>query len=98
MTVHARHVDVADHQVERLGPRRFQGFLRRSHGLVIVPREQQRVRQRFAQSAVILDQQNLDCHGLHSTPWALLFSLIKSGRSTCAQVPRPIRERKRNSP
>ncbi|MNN87890.1 hypothetical protein D3C81_2055040 [compost metagenome] len=56
VTVHARHVDVADHQAERLGRRGLQGFLRRGHGLVIVTGKQQRVSQRFTQRAVILDQ------------------------------------------
>ncbi|MNO98394.1 hypothetical protein D3C76_901390 [compost metagenome] len=56
MTIHARHVDVADHQIKRFGRRSFQGFLRRRHGLVIVAGEQQRVCQRLAQRAVVLDQ------------------------------------------
>ncbi|MNN59437.1 hypothetical protein D3C81_1745520 [compost metagenome] len=68
MAVHARHVDVADHQTEGLALDSSQRLFRRSHRLVIVPREQQRIRQCLAQRAVILDQQNLDTHLSHSAP------------------------------
>ncbi|MNY31238.1 hypothetical protein D3C86_1653940 [compost metagenome] len=39
MPVHARHVDVADHQIERLGFDRHQGVLGATNGFVIVTGE-----------------------------------------------------------
>ncbi|MNK98246.1 hypothetical protein D3C87_1186050 [compost metagenome] len=48
MTIHARHVDVAEHQVERLGLDCGQGFFRRTDGCVFVTGEQQRIGQCFA--------------------------------------------------
>ncbi|MNN84573.1 hypothetical protein D3C81_2017520 [compost metagenome] len=60
MTVHAGHVDVADHQVERLARRRLQRLFGATDGTVVVTGQQQRIGQRFAQGTVVFDQQNLD--------------------------------------
>ncbi|MNJ81038.1 hypothetical protein D3C77_796610 [compost metagenome] len=68
MAIHARHVDVADHQAEGLAADNCQRLLRRTHRLVVVPREQQRIGQCLAQRTVVLDQQNLDAHLCHSAP------------------------------
>ena len=50
MAVHARHVDVTEHQVERLGTDRLQRLFRRTDRRVIVPGKQQRIGQCFAQA------------------------------------------------
>jgi len=68
VAVHARHIDVADHQAEGLAANGKQRLLCRTYGLVIVPGEQERIGQRLAQCAVVLDQQNLDTHLCHSAP------------------------------
>ncbi|MOA38860.1 hypothetical protein D3C78_1605880 [compost metagenome] len=94
MAVHARHIDVTDHQAERLAPHRQQRFFRRTDGSVVVPGQHQRIGQRLTQGPVILNQQHLDRHYFHSTPGAL----ENSGKHTVAQVPRPSRERSCNSP
>ncbi|MNY00628.1 hypothetical protein D3C86_1331280 [compost metagenome] len=56
VAVHARHIDVADHQAEGFAADGKQRLLCRTHCLVIVPREQERIGQRLAQRAVVLDQ------------------------------------------
>ena len=43
VTVHARHVDVADHQTERFGRDRLQRFFSRPHGAKPMPGQQQSV-------------------------------------------------------
>ncbi|MNF84265.1 hypothetical protein D3C84_666170 [compost metagenome] len=48
MAVHARHVHVTEHQVERLGSDGIQRFFGRPHGCVVMPCEQQRIGQCFA--------------------------------------------------
>ncbi|MNF78305.1 hypothetical protein D3C84_604820 [compost metagenome] len=62
VAVHARHVDVTDHQIEGLFGRHAQRLFRRADSFEIVTGQQQRIGQCLAQRAVILDQQNLDCH------------------------------------
>ncbi|MNN08860.1 hypothetical protein D3C81_1217270 [compost metagenome] len=49
VTVHARHVDVADHQIERLTRHRRQRVFSATDRVVIVPGQQQRIGQRLAQ-------------------------------------------------
>ena len=56
VAVHARHVDVADHQAEGFARHRLQCFFAGTDGLEVVAGQQQRVGQRFTQGAVILDQ------------------------------------------
>ena len=56
MAVHARHIDVAEHQIEGLGTDSLERLFRRTDSLVVVSREHQRIRQCLAQRAVILDQ------------------------------------------
>ncbi|MNG07789.1 hypothetical protein D3C84_911070 [compost metagenome] len=68
MTIHARHIDVTEHQVERLATDGSQRFLRRTDRGVGVTAEHQRIRQGFAQGAVVLDQQHLDRHVVHCAP------------------------------
>ncbi|MCY1420207.1 hypothetical protein D9M71_358220 [compost metagenome] len=66
VAVHARHVDVADHQVERLPLQRRQGRFRAVDGDEFMAAEQQGVGKGFAQSAVVLYQQDFDGHRVHS--------------------------------
>ncbi|MNN63191.1 hypothetical protein D3C81_1785520 [compost metagenome] len=66
MTIHARHVDVADHQAERLALQRRQGCFRAVDSDEFMPAEQQGVGKGFAQGAVVLDQQDFDGHRVHS--------------------------------
>ena len=56
MTIHARHVDVADHQAEGLEGHRFQCFLSTADSLVVMTGQQQGIRQGLAQCAVVFNQ------------------------------------------
>ena len=89
MAIHARHIDVTDHQAERGLPRRQQSVFGRAYGAVIVTGQLQGFAQRFTQGMIVLDQQYLDRH--ESLPVALTPGI--SGKKTMAQVPRPGRER-----
>ena len=64
VTVHARHVDVADHQTERFFAQRGNGILGAFHGTELMPADHQRIGKGLAQRAVVFDQQNLGSHGL----------------------------------
>ena len=64
MTIHTRHVDVADHQPERLFGQRDQGRLGAIDRPIIMPAQAQGIGQGFAQRAIVFNQQDFGSHGL----------------------------------
>ena len=56
MAVHARHVDITDHQAEGLGRRGLQSRLRTTHGLVVMTGQQERVCEGLAQGTIVFNQ------------------------------------------
>ncbi len=96
VAVHAGHIDVTDHQAERLAGDRQQGILGATDRTVRAAAQLKGVAQGLAQGAVILDQQYFDfCACRFHRPYSCVAN---NGSVTMAQVPRPRRERNRNSP
>ncbi|MNP52527.1 hypothetical protein D3C76_1469250 [compost metagenome] len=89
MPIHARHIDVADHQAERLFSHSLQRLFGRADGTISKTTQLQGIAQGLTQCPIILDQQHLDC--LHCS--FSIFSASINGNVTSAQVPRPGRER-----
>ena len=96
MTVHARHIDVANHQTEGLLGQGQQGRLGAIHRPIGMSAQLQGIGQRFTQGTVILNQQHFADHDHYS--WVTGCAAAISGRVRMAQVPRPGRERSSKSP
>ena len=96
MAIHARHIDVTDHQAKGFLCQSQQGRLRAIHRPIGMPTQLQGIGQRFTQGAVILNQQHFGNHDHYS--WVTGWAAAISGRVRIAQVPRPGRERSSKSP
>ncbi|MCY1351773.1 hypothetical protein D9M69_380490 [compost metagenome] len=66
VAIHARHVDVADHQAEGLALQRRQRRLGAVHRQVRMAAQRQGIGQRLAQRAIVFDQQDFGCHRHYS--------------------------------
>ncbi len=85
VTVHARHVDVTDHQTEWLRISGHQRLFGGTDRLIAITGQLKGFPKRFPERTVILDQQHIDRHQL--LPVELQAGI--NGRLIMAQVPRP---------
>ncbi len=89
VAVHARHVDVTDHQAEGRCLGSHQCFFGGTDRLIVITGQLEGFPKRFPERTVILDQQHIDRHQL--LPVGLEAGI--NGRLTMAQVPRPTRDK-----